>query len=75
MKIVRKELPKVTQPCFVLQSNSDHIVTKKSLEEIYERVGSKVKKKKYIHRAYHTFISDVKNENIFKDILNFIENN
>lgn len=75
MKIVRKELPKVKQPCFILQSNSDHIVTKNSLEEIYAHIGSKIKEKKYVHRAYHTFISDVKNEHIFEDILKFIEKN
>jgi carboxylesterase len=75
MKIVRKELPKVKQPCLILQSSSDHIVTKNSLEEIYEKIGSKVKQKKYIKKAYHTFISDVKNEHVFEDILKFIKNN
>ena len=75
IKISRKILPKVKQPCLILQSNSDHIVTKNSLEKIYEKIGSKIKEKKYIHRAYHTFISDIKNEHIFQDILDFIEKN
>lgn len=75
IKISRKELPKVNQPCLILQSNSDHIVTKKSLEKIYEKIGSKVKEKKYVNRAYHTFISDIKNEHVFEDILKFIEKN
>lgn len=73
--ITRKYISKVTQPCFVLQSKSDHIVTKKSLEKIYDQIKSKVKKKQYIKRAYHTFISDIKNENVFEDILNFINKN
>lgn len=73
IKITRRELPKVNQPCFILQSSSDHIVTKNSLEKIYESIGSKIKSKKYIHRAYHTFISDINNEHIFEDILEFIE--
>ena len=75
IKISRRELPKVKQPCLILQSSSDHIVTKNSLEKIYEKINSKIKEKKYIHKAYHTFISDIKNEHIFEDILKFIEKN
>jgi carboxylesterase len=73
--IARKYIPKVTQPCFMLQSKSDHIATRKSLEEIYNRIGSKIKEKIYIERAYHTFISDIKNESILEEILNFINKN
>ena len=75
VEIARKYVPKVVQPCFVIQSKSDHIVTKKSLEKIYDQVGSKIKEKKYIKRAYHTFISDIKNESVFEEILNFIDKN
>lgn len=75
IKIARREIFKVKQPVFVMQSRSDHIVTKKSLEEIYQKIGSSCKKKKYIKKAYHTFISDIKNENIFEDIWNFFEEN
>jgi esterase/lipase len=45
------------------------------LEKIYSSIGSKVKKKEYISKAYHTFISDIKNEYIFEDILNFLNEN
>ncbi|HLN19043.1 MAG TPA: alpha/beta fold hydrolase [Patescibacteria group bacterium] len=72
---VRNIIPKVKQPCFVMQSTSDHVVSKNSCEKIYQLVGSDVKEKKYIKRAYHTFISDIKNENVFEDILEFIEKN
>lgn len=75
VEISRKYISKVTQPCFLIQSKSDHIVAKKSLEKIYDQIGSKVKEKKYIKRAYHTFISDIKNESVFEDILNFINKN
>jgi carboxylesterase len=71
----RKNLWQITQPCLLIQSSSDHIVAKKSLEEIYNRVGSKIKRKKYIKKAYHTFISDIKNEDVFEDILNFLNEN
>lgn len=75
IKVARKELLKVDQPCFVIQSLSDHVVAKKSLERIYEKIRSKVKQKKYIKRAYHTFISDIKNEGVFEEILNFLDEN
>lgn len=71
----RKKLYQITQPCFLIQSTSDHIVTKKSLEEIYNRIGSKIKKKKYVKKSYHTFISDIKNEYVFEDIFNFLNDN
>lgn len=68
----RKHLERVTQPILVMQSTHDHIVAKNSLEKIYSQVGSTVKKKKYIRKAYHTFISDIKNEHVFTDILEFL---
>lgn len=75
VKISRKYFSKIIQPCFAIQSASDHIVARGNLEKIYSAVGSKIKKKKYIKRAYHTFISDVKNEKVFEDILNFLNEN
>jgi esterase/lipase len=71
----RKNLEKIMQPCLLMQSTHDHIVTKNSMENIYNQIGSTIKKKKYIHKAYHTFISDIKNEHVFADILEFLEEN
>jgi carboxylesterase len=71
----RENLDRITQPCFLIQSSSDHIVAKRSLEEIYNRLGSKIKKRRYVKKAYHTFISDIKNEYVFEDILNFLNEN
>jgi len=75
VKMSRKNLDKILQPCFIIQSSSDHIINKNSLMKIYDQIGSERKKKKYIKRAYHTFISDIKNEHVFEDILNFLEEN
>jgi len=75
LQVSRKKLGKITQPCFLIQSTHDHIIAKGSLEKIYNKINSKVKEKKYIKRAYHTFISDIKNESVFKDILNFLNEN
>lgn len=71
----RKNLVKITQPCLLMQSTHDHIVQKNSMENIYTEISSKIKKKVYIKKAYHTFISDIKNEHVFEDILNFLDEN
>lgn len=71
----RKNISCISQPAFLIQSLSDHVVSRKSLEKIYNLLDSKIKKKKYIKRAYHTFISDIKNESIFKEILDFLDTN
>jgi carboxylesterase len=73
VKRSRKDLKKIHQPCLILQSAHDHIVTKNSLEKIYKKISSKHKRKKYIQKAYHTFISDIKNEHVFEDIWEFLE--
>ncbi|MFC1608795.1 alpha/beta hydrolase [Patescibacteria group bacterium] len=73
IKLSRKNLKKINQPCLVLQSSHDHIVTKNSANKIYKKVNSKFKKKRYIEKAYHTFISDIKNEHVFEDILDFVQ--
>ena len=75
VKASREKIPLVTQPCFLLQSSSDHIVSRNNMDSIYNKITSKIKKKQYIHRAYHTFISDIKNEHVFEDILNFLNEN
>lgn len=75
MEASREALGSIYQPCFLMKSRQDHIITRNSLEKIYDRIGSKVKYKKYINRAYHTFISDIKNEYVFEDILNFLNEN
>lgn len=75
IKVSRGYLSGIHQPCFMIQSSSDHIVARNSLNKIYGKINSKVKKKKYLKRAYHTFISDIKNEGVFEEILRFIEEN
>jgi carboxylesterase len=75
IKESRKNIPFVTQPCFIIQSLTDHIVAKSSAQDICNNIKSKFKKIKYIKRAYHTFISDIKNDNVFEEILDFIDEN
>ncbi|MEI7891048.1 MAG: alpha/beta fold hydrolase [bacterium] len=72
---MRKNISNIVVPVLIMQSTHDHIIQKNSMENIFNKISSKVKKKIYIKKAYHTFISDIKNEHIFEDILNFIEKN
>jgi carboxylesterase len=75
VKDSREYFPLINQPSYLLQSSSDHIAASGNLEMIYDKIKSTIKKKRYIKRAYHTFISDIKNENVFEDILNFLNEN
>ena len=75
VKEERTNLEKITQPCLLMQSTHDHVVEGNSMESIYNGIASQKKTKKYVHKAYHTFISDIKNEHVFRDILNFLNEN
>jgi len=75
IKRARESLKNVFQPCLLMQSSNDHLVSKNSIKHIYDGISSKEKKMKYIRRAYHTFISDIKNKSVFEDILAFIKSN
>ena len=75
IKNSRRRLAKITQPVLLMQSTSDHVASRRSPELIYKKIKSKVKIKKYIKRAYHTFISDVKNKKVFEEILQFLNKN
>ncbi len=73
IKLSRKNLEKITQPCLIMQSSSDYVISRSSLRKIYNKISSTHKKKKYIKKSYHTFISDIKNEHVFEEILKFLK--
>lgn len=75
IKESRKNVDLLTQPALIIQSLTDHIVSRKSAKNIYDSIKSEIKKIKYIKRAYHTFISDTKNDNIFEEVLSFLDEN
>lgn len=45
VKESRENISQIFNPCFIVQSSSDHIASKDSLEKIYDLIRSKVKKK------------------------------
>ena len=75
VKAAREKFAEIKQPCFLIQSKQDHVVSHGSMDRIYEKISSGIKKKKYINRAYHTFISDIKNEHVFEEISDFLKEN
>ncbi len=52
----REFLPRVTKPVLVMQSASDHMVSKKSPQMIFDGVKSKEKEIFWIENAYHVFV-------------------
>jgi len=68
----RRFLPRVTKPILVMQSTSDHLVSKSSPRIIMENVKSKSKEVFWIKDAYHVFVKERK---VWKKILQFISSN
>lgn len=56
----RKFLPKIEKPILIMQSSSDHMVSKKSPRIIFDGVKSKEKEIFWIKNAYHVFVQEKK---------------
>ena len=55
-----KFLPQITKPILVMQSKTDHMVSKNSPQMIFDEVKSKTKEIFWIEKAYHVFVDDKK---------------
>ncbi len=66
---VRKFLPRVTKPVLIMQSDADHMSSKKSPRIIHRRVKSKIKEIYWVRDAYHVFVNDRK---VWKKITEFM---
>lgn len=53
-------LPRVTKPILIMQSTTDHMISKKSPQMIFEGVKSKVKEIFWIENVYHVFVKEKK---------------
>ncbi|RMF54392.1 alpha/beta fold hydrolase [Candidatus Woesearchaeota archaeon] len=69
----RKLLPKIHVPTLVMQSDSDHQITKENAVFIYNHLGTKHKHLFFVPNAYHVFIMDKNRNMAFKEINNFIK--
>jgi carboxylesterase len=53
---VKENLPMLTRPILIMQSTTDHMVSRKSPQIIFDGVKSKVKEIFWIKNAYHVFV-------------------
>ncbi len=73
IKRSRQILPQVKQPCLIIQAVDDHMIFNKSADIIYQKISSKIKRRKYLKNTYHAFISDLGMESVFEEIYKFLE--
>ncbi|MFH0929898.1 MAG: alpha/beta fold hydrolase [Candidatus Moraniibacteriota bacterium] len=56
----RTILPQITKPIMIIQSTTDHLVSKKSPQMIFNGVSSKIKEIYWVKNAYHVFAGERK---------------
>lgn len=72
MNKIKKILPKVKKPTFIIQSKNDPIVNPSSAYEIYENIPSRYKTLKIFEASNHVIVTNKNSEELFLDILDFI---
>ena len=69
----RQILPKIRKPVLLMQSTTDGVVAKESVEYVYNKIKSAKKKIYWVKDSIHVFIVDKKCEEAFKVIYKFIK--
>ncbi len=65
-------IEQVRQPAFLIQSTSDHIVARNSIDKIYRAIGSRHKEMRLIKHASHNFMGNGAHEDVFQDVVRFV---
>jgi carboxylesterase len=73
MKMVKKNLKRITQPILICQGRKDKTVPPETPGYIYDRVSSKDKVIKWYENSGHTVTRDYDKEELFKDITSFFK--
>jgi len=73
IKEVKRMIPQITTPIFVMQGKKDETVVYDSANYIYDHVKAKNKEIKWYEQSSHIMTLDRERETVFKDILSFIE--
>ena len=73
MKKTRKNLHKIKKPILIIQGKDDPIVNPSSAHEIYESIESRYKTLKIIEASKHVIVIGENTDELFGDILNFIQ--
>jgi carboxylesterase len=71
----RNELGKVTAPALLIHSKKDRTVHFSNLDYLYTHISSVVKEKMVLEDSYHVISIDLEKEQIYRRILNFINDN
>ncbi len=74
LKLVKKEIKKVSMPALIFKSKDDHVVPIKSAIYTYENISSKKKELVWLKNSYHVAPLDYDKDIIVKKILDFIQN-
>ncbi|MCA9364501.1 MAG: alpha/beta fold hydrolase [Candidatus Moranbacteria bacterium] len=73
IKAARKGIHSITQPCFFLQAQGDHLIHPDSIDQFYDGVSSMNKKKKVVENVYHNFLADTTASHVHGDIVDFLK--
>ncbi|HLM83900.1 MAG TPA: alpha/beta fold hydrolase [Candidatus Bathyarchaeia archaeon] len=65
----REILSRITKPILIMQSTTDHMVSRKSPQMIFDGVSAEIKEIYWVENAYHVFVED---EKVWKKIGEFI---
>ncbi len=74
MNKTKKSLTKIVTPTFIIQAKNDPTVNPSSAYEIYEKIKSKKKRILMLDLDNHIIIRGEKTEELFIEILNFLNN-
>lgn len=69
----RKNLSKITQPCYLAQAHKDHLLSGNNMDMLSREIASRTKIIRTIYDAYHTFIADPDKTFIHDDIARFLK--
>ncbi|HID86725.1 MAG TPA: alpha/beta fold hydrolase [Anaerolineae bacterium] len=72
IRLVRRELPRVTVPVLILQGTHDRYVPLDCAREIYNRVGSQDKELIWLHHSGHAITEDSEREEVWRRAYAFI---
>lgn len=73
MKDVRRGLPKMKAPAFIVQGEKDETIFPSDAEIIYREIGSADKEIKYYSNSSHILVLDHDRQEIFQDVYRFIQ--
>ena len=68
---VRSQLSCLDKPILILQSRCEHTVDPVSAQLIYDGVGSKEKKLRWLERSGHSIMTDQEREFVFREVIVF----